>query len=687
MSVICLLLAVCLYGNEADEIRATLSQKKAKVKLAALARLCELSLETDDYQEQWRCQNDYYQETVRQGDVKEQGDAIMMRTILFYNNVQNDSIYYYTRNDLRFLEKHKLWEQYYRVWSYLANTYVYADSVTIGLKEAEAMYDDARGRDNQMGQGLAYAAMGNAHFNLNDMEQASSAYERAIKIMVKLKPVPQEMPNLFSSLCDVLERQKEYHKLNQMTTMWRGGLYQFLEDWKIPEDHPGIAQAWAYYYIGCAQASLGLGQLQRASEMLDEAKKKIVSEDDNTYCSWLFYKIRLCQKQQDYKEALALSDQLYRLSENSEDRAELLRVKQQRAELLSSLGHDKEAAQLYREMYELNDSLNLLDTKQQLAQMNSRFHVDELEMKQARMKVFQAEQERMGIIIIASIIVVALVIFFSFRLRSTKRLKLAHEKLLTAYDQLEETTAAKERIESDLRIARSIQMGMVPHTFPEREDVDLYASMTPAKEVGGDLYDYLIIGDNLFFCIGDVSGKGVPASLFMAMARNLFHVLAQQQLSPSEIATRLNATLSEDNKSLMFVTMFIGVVDLSTGHLEFCNAGHNPPVFFGDGNSEFIKMIPNIPIGLDPGLTYKGEEIADITNRPLFFYTDGLNEAENRDKKEFSDERLLAILAAMPFESSKKSVELLKTEVERYRDGAEPNDDLTMLCVKVIRNK
>ena len=375
-----------------------------------------------------------------------------------------------------------------------------------------------------------------------------------------------------------------------------------------------------------------------------------------------------------------------------EDRAELLRVKQQRAELMSSLGSDKEAAQLYREMYEINDSLNRQDTKQQLAQMNSRLHVDELEMKQARLKVLQARQERLGIIIIASIVVIALAVFLYFRIRSAARLKMAHEKLeeahsqlLTAYDQLEETTTAKERIESDLRIARNIQMGMVPHTFPEREDVDLYASMTPAKEVGGDLYDYLVIGDKLFFCLGDVSGKGVPASLFMAMARNMFHVLAQQDLSPAEIATRLNNTLSEDNESSMFVTMFIGVVSLTTGHLDFCNAGHNPPVLMGQGKADFVEMIPNAPIGLWPGLDYEGEEIADITNRPLFIYTDGLNEAENRQQEQFTDERLLEILAQTPFESSEQTIELLKAEVEKHRDGAEPNDDLTMLCLKVIK--
>jgi serine phosphatase RsbU (regulator of sigma subunit) len=267
---------------------------------------------------------------------------------------------------------------------------------------------------------------------------------------------------------------------------------------------------------------------------------------------------------------------------------------------------------------------------------------------------------------------------------AARKLKKAHNELLVAYDQLEETTTAKERIESDLRIARNIQMGMVPHTFPQRDDVDLYASMTPAKEVGGDLYGYYLTGDKLYFALGDVSGKGVPASLFMAQATRLFRTLAAQEMMPAEIATRINDALSgEDNETSMFVTMFLGLVDLKTGHLDFCNAGHNPPVLIGDGKAEFIEMVPNAPIGLWPELPYEGEEIADITNRPLFVYTDGLNEAENRQQEQFTDERLLEILQTTPFESSQQTVEMLREQVEAHRDGAEPNDDLTMLCVKV----
>jgi serine phosphatase RsbU (regulator of sigma subunit) len=245
--------------------------------------------------------------------------------------------------------------------------------------------------------------------------------------------------------------------------------------------------------------------------------------------------------------------------------------------------------------------------------------------------------------------------------------------------------AAQERIENELKIARDIQMSMVPSTFPEREGLDMYASMTPAKEVGGDLYGYVMQGDRLYFALGDVSGKGVPASLFMAQATRLFMTLAKQGMMPVEICTRMNDALSgEDNESGMFVTLFLGLVDLTTGHLDFCNAGHNPPVIGGgENNADFLEMQPNAPIGLWPGLEYEGEEIDSIKGRPLFIYTDGLNEAENRQQEQFGDDRLLDILRHTQFDTAQQVIDTLKAEVEQHRDGAEPNDDLTMMCIRV----
>ena len=261
-----------------------------------------------------------------------------------------------------------------------------------------------------------------------------------------------------------------------------------------------------------------------------------------------------------------------------------------------------------------------------------------------------------------------------------RQLETAHTQLQTAYDQLEETTAAKERIESELRIARNIQMSMVPGEFPERDGLDMYAEMTPAKEVGGDLYGYILQGDQLYFCVGDVSGKGVPASLFMAQSARLFRTLATEGMIPADIAFRMNNELSEGNDSFMFVTMFIGLLHLDTGRLEYCNCGHNAP--FVDG--QFLEMQHvNQIIGIEENATFLGETIDDFRGKQLLIYTDGLNEAENLQQELLGNDRLLQVMSTAGSLDSHQVIAKLKKVVEEHRAGADPNDDLTLMCLKL----
>lgn len=285
---------------------------------------------------------------------------------------------------------------------------------------------------------------------------------------------------------------------------------------------------------------------------------------------------------------------------------------------------------------------------------------------------------------------VLLTIFFAFysfnKRKAQHRLAAAHaelgkshEKLQKAYAELETTTKAKERIDSELRIARNIQLSIVPSVFPEHEGLDLFASMTPAREVGGDLYDFIVTDRHLYFCIGDVSGKGVPAALFMAQAARMFRALAKEMIKPADIARRLNEELTENNDNGMFVTMFLGLINLETGHMQFCNAGHNPPIVDG----QFLEMESNAPIGLWPECEFEGEEIENVKGKPMFFYTDGLNEAENSRQEQFGDERMLSFIVGNRLSSARQTVEAVAREVEKHRNGTEPNDDLTMLCMKV----
>lgn len=262
------------------------------------------------------------------------------------------------------------------------------------------------------------------------------------------------------------------------------------------------------------------------------------------------------------------------------------------------------------------------------------------------------------------------------------------QSLVKYIEEIKNTSAEKASIERELYVARDIQMSMVPRIFPpfpEREDIDLFASMTPAKEVGGDLYDFFVENECLYFCIGDVSGKGVPASLFMAVTRNLFRVIAQQGNSPEEIAKSINHALSAENDQGMFVTMFIGKVNLKTGELTYCNCGHNPPVVCEPGKeARFLPMqYVNLALGTWDGFEFQGERIPDIREWKILLYTDGLNEAENPRCELFGNDRLIQLMNGVSQLDAEGIIQMLQEEVERHRSGASPNDDLTLLSLTV----
>ena len=263
---------------------------------------------------------------------------------------------------------------------------------------------------------------------------------------------------------------------------------------------------------------------------------------------------------------------------------------------------------------------------------------------------------------------------------------LMQKDLKTYIENLKETTSAKEKIESELRIAREIQMGMIPKIFPPFPDlveIDLYAMLEPAKEVGGDLYDFFLIDEkHLCFAIGDVSGKGVPASLFMAVTRTLLRSVAPKQHSTRTIVNSLNKSLSDGNASSMFVTFFIGIINIETGVLKYTNAGHNPPVImYADGRNEMFEITKNIPIGLFEDVDYEENERTINKNDRLFLYTDGITEAENSKEELYSDERLMSCLNLLKDDEPKAIIEKVAKDVAVHVKDNQQSDDLTMLSI------
>ncbi|MBR1732359.1 MAG: serine/threonine-protein phosphatase, partial [Alloprevotella sp.] len=622
-------------------------------------------------------------ERERGGDPESVAVALAGRDALFYNYGLSDSVLHYVPLDLERLKASGMWKQYYEVWMYRINTNIYYNSrKTLALRDVQSMYGDAKERGSTYGMGIAYYTMGNVYVCMGSRDEAAEAYRKGLDILSGIRPLPPVIPELYSNYGDVLNEQGMYRELEGLTVKWRQFLETFIPENRLTESEKDIS--WFYYDIACVQASLGLGDLRRAEALLRDAGGHIPRNMDFLETSWLSHMASLRLRQGRYQEAYELNTRRMALVGDDEDRYAYLGDIVQRAEILEKLGYYRETSALYRELYHVIDSINRADTKNQLAEMNTLFEVDDLKMRQER------EQYRLTMLIVG-VIVVALTGFTVFRYRASQRLakahgrlQKAHEELQTAFEWLQDAVTAREQVESDLRIARDIQTGMLPQTFPERGDLDLYASMTPAKEVGGDLYCYLLLDELLYFCVGDVSGKGVPAALFMAQAIRQFRSNAKQWLDPATIATYMNNELTEANDQGMFVTMFLGVVNLQSGRLKYCNAGHNPPVLVRDGVPEFMELESNAPIGLWPGLEYVGEEMVDIRGFPLFIYTDGLNEAENRRQEQFTDERLLKTIAESPFTSSRELTERLRRAVEQHRDGAEPSDDLTMMCLKII---
>lgn len=252
--------------------------------------------------------------------------------------------------------------------------------------------------------------------------------------------------------------------------------------------------------------------------------------------------------------------------------------------------------------------------------------------------------------------------------------------------KLTETTAAKERIESELNIAHDIQMGLLPKTFPpfpERSEFDLYALMEPAREVGGDFYDFFLIDETrLCFVIADVSGKGVPAALFMAMSMTLLRATARENIPPDEILGRVNNELSRDNGSCMFVTTFVGILDTETGEVAYANGGHNPPLLVGrEGTVTWLPSSGALMIGAMEGVVYRCERLRLEPGDRLFLYTDGVTEAMNSRDELFSSERLEQELARAGGKGLRESVATVMEAVRRFSGEAPQSDDITMMMV------
>ncbi len=259
------------------------------------------------------------------------------------------------------------------------------------------------------------------------------------------------------------------------------------------------------------------------------------------------------------------------------------------------------------------------------------------------------------------------------------------ESLVKYIEDLKISTTNNQRIESELNIAREIQMGMLPKIFPpfpERLDVDLGAVLHPAREVGGDLYDFFIEDNRLYFAIGDVSGKGVPASLVMTITSSIFRSIAPSTQDTRHIIAAINKAVCEGNSSNMFVTMIVGILDLSTGNMDICNAGHNPFITVTpDGDTNYAILNQNLPIGIINDFEYENNKFTLRPNSKIILYTDGITEAENEMQQLYSEKRLLDIISQYSSDSVNILIDKILSSVHDHVKETPQSDDLTLLVI------
>ncbi len=539
-------------------------------------------------------------------------------------------------------------EMFYKAWSNLA-TYTLRDNAEKALEVAGEMNAYAKEHDSKYGYFVATYLSSYITARMGKTDLAEKMGEEAIRYK---RHYLRDVNGAFAywNLADIYIVKRKKDKALQL-------LDQIEDEPDLKPSHHTFA--WTYK----CKAVYNIPPVDTAQFLAYYAEFK-----------------KAVEKYKHYADPELMND--YRYADITGDYEKMLEISRKRPSILQRyfyisksyerMGRWKEALDTLKIYYHLHDSIADEEALQKAERIS-------LEMSAARAsseaQMLRYEKDRMMLI---WILVAAIALFIFFNVFMWLRHRQAR--------RMAEMKASQDRLLSELRIARDIQMSMVPSRFPDREGLDICASMIPAKEVGGDLYNYLEQGDKLYLAIGDVSGKGVPASLIMSQTTLLFETLAKQGSMPVDICNQMNDALSgQDSESGMFVTLWVGLLDLKTCHLDYCNAGHNPPVIGGgEKEGEFLDMESNVPLGLWPELEYVGQEIDTVKGRPIFLYTDGLTEAENPEHEQFGDERLLDFLRQKKFLSGRELIDAMTAEIEKHRDGAEPSDDLTMMCVNLV---
>ena len=547
-------------------------------------------------------------------------------------------------------------ELYYKAWSNLA-TFTSRQNPLKGLKVADEMRDYAKKHDSKYGFVIALYTQANLSVKVGMTDRAAELCQQAIEyknqylpeincthiywMLAKIYLVKQERKNAIDALNRSLKEPNltSYERMNVLAYKCEAA---FCEE-------PVDTSLFMTNYT----------ELQRLMKETGRTSEFFMSQD-----------IHYADVTGQYDKMLELARQ----KPNKIVRYEYI------YKAYMKMGRWKEAFDALHLYVFARDSVRTDETRKQIEMSSLELEAARAENEAQTLRM-EKQQLTFGGVAIG---ILALVIFFGLYLWSRHR----------AAMRLAEVKAEQERIQSELRIARNIQMSMVPAVFPKLEGLDMSAFMNPAKEVGGDLYDYFIRDEKLFFCIGDVSGKGVPSAMVMSVILSMFRAFSAHENNPAHIMQAVNEASCRGNDSNMFVTMFIGVLDLPTGRLRYCDAGHDAPFIMVNGplgqrplatngtqEWSMLDVIPHLPVGVFEDVKYGMQETQMKPDSTIFLYTDGLTEAKNHKRKQFGINRVGEVLAANSQLPPQQLLEAITNKVHEFVGDAEQSDDLTMMAV------
>ena len=522
-----------------------------------------------------------------------------------------------------------------------------------------------------------------------DSKQAELNFERAYDMHlnnIESKNTDEAFKNAIAGVINIAYNQNETgHYDDALKWADRFGKLVSRYEETGAADRDYVDKQWGRYSIYRAMALEGLGRRQEAAAVYDEYMRTAFSrtaEGRLLVNDYLEAAGRWAEAADNYAAADSLPREYG--TEMTLERIQNEMLKKYHANVKA--GRYETATAVSRK---ISDNLDQAITADRSTEAK--------ELETIRLQSEQIDKERDHAITERTWYFIGLLLLFAalfaaytvYRRRTKKRLEASLAELKSAYSQVEQDTEVKERTSSEQRISCEIQMRMIPTHFPNHKDVEIYASLAPAKYAGGDIYDFFIRDEKLFFCIGDVKGSGVEAALTMAMTKAQFRTVSSHENKPHHIMSLINRAMIESNDEPISVSLLVGVLELKNAMLYYCNAGHKAPVLIG-GSIGLLPVDMNLPVGQQFDWKYTVQETRIDTNTLIFLYTNGLVKAEDVSGNQFSEQRMMgeSLQAMHGLERSpQRFIEHMTSAVRRFMGRAEQVDDLTMMCIRYKRQQ